>query len=95
MSNLKKQIESLNKLFLDRENELLVWAEETDNPKLLDHVASILVRAASALQSVEEAVDKFLHVGCDHVKFEHRVQGAKVCDLYLAILPRVLSLDHV
>lgn len=60
MSDLKKQIESLSKLFLNRDNELLVWAEQTDNPKLLDHVASILVRAANVLQSVEVAVDKKL-----------------------------------
>lgn len=60
MSNLKKQIESLTESLLDSENEVLVWAEETDNPKLLAHAAVILVKAASALREVSSLAQKKL-----------------------------------
>lgn len=60
MSNLKKQLESLTKSLLDNENEVLVWAEKTDNPKLLAYTASVLVKAANTLKEVSSLTDKKL-----------------------------------
>lgn len=60
MSNLKKQIESLTESLLDSENEVIVWAEETDNPKVLAHAAHVLVKAAGALKEVSALTEKKL-----------------------------------
>jgi hypothetical protein len=60
MSNLKKQIASLTESLLDAENEILVWAEETDNNKVLAHAANVLVKAARALEEVSALTEKKL-----------------------------------
>lgn len=58
MSDFKKQLDSLAASLLDSENEILVWAEEMDDQKVLDMAAMTLVKAAKALEDVRRLADK-------------------------------------
>lgn len=71
MSNFKTQLEEVTKSLLNSDNELFVWAADTNNDELLHAAAMASVRAALALKDVERLMD-------DKLDFDMNVEAYSI-----------------